>query len=133
MLLVNASLFGQNVTSSILGTVVDPAGAAVVTADVQISNQSTGSSNHALTDNAGLFRIVNVLAGTYTVHIQVKGFKNLTVNNIVVDASEAHDLGRLQLALGEVTESVSVTAEVAAVQTASSEKAPLLDSSRAQR
>ena len=129
-LLVNACLFGQNITSSILGTVVDPAGAAMVAVDVQVSNQSTGSSSHTLTDNAGLFRVVNVLAGTYSVRIQAKGFKNLTVNDIVVDASEAHDLGRLQLALGEVTESVSVTAEVAAVQTASSEKAPLLDSSQ---
>ena len=54
------------------------------------------------------------------------GFKNLVVENIVVDAIEAHDLGRLFLALGQLTGSVSVTAEVAAVQTASSEP-PLLN------
>ncbi len=126
----STSLFGQNITSSVLGTVVDPAGAAVAGAEVHISNQSTGAVVRTVTDSAGLFRIVNILAGSYSLGVQAKGFKNLTVNDVVVDTSEAHDLGRLALALGEVTESVSVTAEVAAVQTASSEKAPLLDSSQ---
>jgi len=129
LLLVNASLFGQNVTSSVLGTVIDPAGAVVGAAAVELTNQNTGNLSRANTDSAGLFRIVNIYAGTYSVRVQAPGFKNLTVSDIVVDASEAHDLGRLQLALGEVTDSVSVTAEVATVQTASSERAPLLDSS----
>ena len=126
----SASLFGQTITSSILGTVVDPASAAVVGAQVALTNQSTGAVNRTVTDTAGLFRIVNIPAATYSVAVQSPGFKNLSVRDIVVDASEAHDLGRLQLALGEVTDSVSVTAEVAAVQTASSERAPLLDNSQ---
>ncbi|HTS26083.1 MAG TPA: carboxypeptidase-like regulatory domain-containing protein [Bryobacteraceae bacterium] len=130
LLSLGASLFGQTITSSVLGTVVDPTGATVGLAEVQLTNQSTGTVNRAVTDNAGLFRIVNIFAGNYSVTIQAKGFKNLSVRDIVVDASEAHDLGRLVLALGEITDSVSVTAEVAAVQTASSERAPLLDNSQ---
>ena len=125
-----STLQPQTVTSSVLGTVVDPAGASVGSADVQLTNQSTGAVSHALTDSSGLFRIVNILAGTYSVTVQANGFKNLTVRDIVVDSSEARDLGHLQLALGAVTESVNVTAEVAAVETASSEKAPVLDSSQ---
>jgi carboxypeptidase family protein len=130
LLSVNASLFGQNVTSSVLGTVVDPAGAVVGTATVELTNQNTGSVNRAITDSAGLFRIVNILAGNYSIRVQAPGFKNLTVSDIVVDSSQAHDMGKLQLSLGEVTESVSVTAQVAAVETASSERAPLLDNSQ---
>jgi hypothetical protein len=130
LLSFSASLFGQNVTSSVLGTVVDPANAAVAGAVVQLTNQSTGALSHTVTDSTGLFRIVNLLTGTYSVAVDAKGFKKLNVKDVVVDASEAHDLGRLVLSLGDVTESVSVTAEVAAVQTASSEKAPLLDSSQ---
>lgn len=126
----SASLFGQTVTSSVLGTVVDPAGATVAGAEVQVANQSTGTASRATTDTAGLFRVVNILPGTYSVSVQVKGFKNLTVRDVVVDQSDAHDLGRLQLSLGEVTESVSVTAQVAAVETASSERASLLDHSQ---
>ncbi len=130
LLSVNASLFGQNVTSSVLGTVVDPAGAVVGTATVELTNQNTGSVNRAITDSAGLFRIVNILTGTYSIRVQAPGFKNLAVSDIVVDASQAHDMGKLQLSLGDVTESVSVTAQVAAIETASSERAPLLDNSQ---
>jgi hypothetical protein len=122
-LFFTASLFGQNVTSSVLGTVVDPANAMVAGAEVQLVNQGTGAVNRTLTDSAGLFRIVNILGGAYSVKVTAKGFKVLTVNDIVVDTSEAHDLGRLALALGQVTDTISVTAEVATVQTASSEKA----------
>jgi hypothetical protein len=129
-LFFTASLFGQNVTSSVLGTVVDPANAMVAGAEVQLVNQGTGAVNRTLTDSAGLFRIVNILGGAYSVKVTAKGFKVLTVNDIVVDTSEAHDLGRLALALGQVTDTISVTAEVATVQTASSEKAAILDSSQ---
>ncbi|HUA57151.1 MAG TPA: carboxypeptidase regulatory-like domain-containing protein [Verrucomicrobiae bacterium] len=130
LLSLSASLFGQTITSSVLGTVVDPAGASIGAAEVQLTNQSTGNISRTLTDSAGLFRIVDIFAGTYSVTVQAKGFKNLKVNDILVDASQAHDLGRLQLALGDVNESVSVTAEVAAVETASSERAPILDNSQ---
>lgn len=126
----SASLFGQNVTGSILGTVVDPAGALVGGADVQVINQGTGSVIRATTDSAGLFRVVNLLAATYSVTVQSKGFKALKINDIILDEAQAHDLGKLQLSLGETTESVSVTATVAAVETASSERTALLDSSQ---
>ncbi|MGA7237998.1 MAG: TonB-dependent receptor [Bryobacteraceae bacterium] len=126
----SANLIGQTVTSSILGTVVDPAGATVAGAEVQLSNQSTGAVSRTTTDSQGLFRVLNLLPGTYSVTVQVKGFKNLNVKDIVVDVSDAHDLGKLQLSLGEVTESISVTAEAAQIETASSERAPLLDNSQ---
>jgi len=127
LLSFSASLFGQNVTSSVLGTVVDPANAAVAGAVVQLTNQSTGAVSHTVTDSTGLFRIVNLLTGTYSVAVDAKGFKKLNVKDVVVDASEAHDLGRLPLSLGDVTESVSVTAEVAAVQRGDRRSEPALD------
>jgi hypothetical protein len=130
LLSFSAILLGQTVTSSILGTVVDPAGATVAGAEVQVSNQSTGAVNRTTTDNGGLFRVVNILPGTYSLSVQAKGFKNQAVKDIVVDVSDSHDLGKIQLSLGEVTESVSVTAQVQAIETASSERAPLLDSSQ---
>jgi len=123
----SASLFGQNISSSILGTVVDPTGATIGGADVELTNPGTGKVNRATTDPAGLFRIVNLLAGNYSLNIRAKGFKNLSVTDIVVDESQAHDMGRLELSLGAITDTVSVTAQVAAVETADSERAPLLD------
>src|SRR5262249_32787438 len=53
---------------------------------------------------------------------QAKGFKLLTVSNIELGTSEARDLGKVVLTIGNVTESISVTGEVAAVQTATSHR-----------
>jgi hypothetical protein len=122
-----SALFSQTVTSSILGTIVDPAGSVVPAAEVRLSNEGTAGLNTATTDSSGLFRIANIQAGTYSVNVQAKGFKALTVTGIEVGASETRDLGRLTLTLGNITDSITVTGEVAAIETASSDRAPLVD------
>ena len=122
-----ASIFGQTQSSSILGTVVDPAGAVVPSAAITLTNQGTAAVNKATTDGAGLFRITNIFTGNYSVKVEAKGFKTYTVSDIAIGAGDTRDIGKLSLALGNATESITVTAEVAAVQTASSERAPLID------
>jgi len=120
--------FAQNISSSVLGIVVDPAGSVIPSAEIKLVNQGTAAINSAVTDGAGFFRITNIFPGTYTVNVQSKGFKLLTINNVEVGTSEAHDLGKVTLTLGNVTESISVTGEIAAVQTASSERSATVQS-----
>src|SRR5262245_19296070 len=127
LLLVCASSFGQTVSSSVLGTVVDPAGSVVPGAEIRLTNTGTAAVNNATSDASGFFRIVNILAGTYSINVQAKGFKALTVTGIDLGTSEARDLGRLSLTLGNLTETISVTGEVAAVQTATSERSAVVD------
>ena len=57
----------------------------------------------------------NIYAGIYSVTVSAKGFKALTVTVIDIGASETRDLGRLTLTLGNITDSISVTSEIAAV------------------
>ncbi len=122
-----ASVFAQTQSSTILGTIIDPAGASVPSSAVTVTNTGTAAVNRATTDSSGLFRITNIFAGTYSVKIEAKGFKTYTVSDIALGAGDTRDLGKLSLALGSAAESISVTAEMAAVQTASSERAPLID------
>src|SRR5262249_50104284 len=107
-----SALSGQTVSSSILGIVVDPAGSVVQSADIRLTNQGTAAVNTATSDASGFFRITNVFAGAYTITVQAKGFKALTINNIELGTSEARDLGKVALALGAVTETINVTGEV---------------------
>jgi hypothetical protein len=123
-----SSGFAQTISSSILGIVVDPAGSVVPGAEIRLTNQGTAAVNTILSDASGFFRITNVFAGSYTVAVQAKGFKALTINNIEVGTSEARDLGKIGLALGNLTETISVTGEVASVQTASSERSAVVES-----
>jgi hypothetical protein len=102
----------------------------VPTAEIRLTNTGTAAVNTATTDSSGFFRLANIYAGTYSVNVAAKGFKALSVTAIDIGASETRDLGRLTLTLGNMTESISVTGEVAAVETASSDRSPLVDATQ---
>lgn len=122
-----ASLFAQTVSSSLIGVVQDPANAVVPNAAVSLTDSDTGAVRTATTDGSGVFRFLNLSPGTFSVSVHVSGFKSLTQTQIVVEANQTRDLGKLALALGNTTDTVSVTAEAAAIQLASSEKAAAID------
>src|SRR5690349_2842892 len=56
MALLVTSAFGQTVSSSLVGTVLDPANAVVPNAPVKLTDQNTGTVREANTDSAGVFR-----------------------------------------------------------------------------
>ncbi|HVW11665.1 MAG TPA: carboxypeptidase-like regulatory domain-containing protein, partial [Bryobacteraceae bacterium] len=116
------------VASSVVGTVVDPANAVVANAPVTLTSVDTGAQRTATTDSLGTYRFTNVAPGTYNVTVKATGFKQVTKAGIVVSAQETHNAGQITLQIGAVSESVSVTAEAAAVQLSSSEKSNTVDS-----
>jgi hypothetical protein len=124
--LSSAALFGQTVTSSLEGVVVDPADAAVANAPVTLKSE-TGATRSANTDNTGTYRFIQVEPGTYTLTVKASGFKTETQTGIVISASETHNGGKMILQIGSVADSISVTAEVAQVQLESSEKSQTVD------
>jgi Carboxypeptidase regulatory-like domain len=115
-------LYGQTVSSSLIGTVVDPADAAVVNAPVTLIDAQTKASRTANTDNAGTYRFLQVDPGTYNLQVKATGFKTLTQTGIIVAAQETHNGGKMVLQIGSVAESMSVTAEIAQIQLSSSEQ-----------
>jgi hypothetical protein len=122
-----ASLFGQTVASSVVGTVVDPADAAVAGAQVTLINTGTGAVRQGTTDNYGTFRFVELDPGTYNLTVKATGFKTETQTGIEVVIQETHNAGRMVLQIGNLSESISVTADAAQVQLASSEKSQTVD------
>jgi hypothetical protein len=126
-ILLAACIFAQTVSSSITGTVLDPASSVVPNAAVTLTDENTGSVRTGLTDSSGVFRFLNVAPGSYSVSVQVPGFKNLVQSNVMVSANETRDAGKLALAIGNTSEKISVVAEATAIQLASSEKSQLVD------
>jgi hypothetical protein len=124
-----AGMYAQTVSSSLEGFIVDPADAAVTNAPVTLTNNDTKSSRTANTDNTGTYRFLQVDPGNYTLMVKAPGFKAETQTGIAISASETHNGGKMVLQLGSVSESISVTAEVAQVQLASSEKSQTVDAS----
>jgi len=117
---------GQVTSSNIVGVVADRSGAVVPNVKVELAS-STATVRTANTADDGSFRFNNLIPGEYSLTINAKGFKGYTEQSIKLESSTTRDLGRIQLDLGNVTESISVTAQSSTVQTASSEKAYVVD------
>src|SRR5580692_9013544 len=84
----SVSLSGQTVSSSLVGTVVDPADAVVANVPVTLTNPDTGATRTANTDSSGTYRFLELVPGTYSVTIKAPGFKTSSQTDIVVAAEE---------------------------------------------
>jgi hypothetical protein len=120
----------QNVTSSLNGVLADPTGAAVAGATCHLTRQGTGASLTAVSNAEGLFTFPIIPAGLYTLQVQHAGFKGHEVKDIAVSSSEIRNLGRITLQIGEVRESVSVTAEATPLQLSSAERSGIVTGSQ---
>jgi hypothetical protein len=113
-------------TASLNGTVTDPAGAAVPDAQVVVKNQATGVESSTQTDNAGAYLFPSLPIGIYRVEVTGKGFQTAVVTDLRLDVATAATQN-IRLSVGEVSEHVTVTAEAALVETATTSVGQVID------
>src|SRR3954454_13438504 len=113
------TMYGQQYAGSITGSVTDSSGAAVPNADVTATNTGTNASYKAKSSDQGVFNFSQVPVGIYQVSIKVANFKEYIANGVDVHTSTP-TIVTAQLALGAVTESVTVEVGDVQVQTTSS-------------
>ena len=65
--------FGQAVSSSLVGTLTDPANAMVPGAKIRLDEMTTAAARTAESNTDGLFRFTNLPPGTYTLTAQAQG------------------------------------------------------------
>lgn len=107
---------GQVLYGSIVGNVIDSTGAAMPGATVTIEQNETKLKRELVTDAAGAYHFTAVPTGTYTVTVTMNGFRSfarpgvpVTLNSVArVDAN---------LEVGQLSETVSVSAETPLLQT----------------
>jgi hypothetical protein len=102
-------------TSSIEGTVVDPASARVPGASVVALNTETGIKTTAVTNSVGYFLIPALPPGKFRVTIAGTGFKTTEIADLRLEADQRRTLN-VSLDVGTQTSTVSVQAEAAAVE-----------------
>jgi hypothetical protein len=93
-------------TSAIVGTVLDPSGAAVPSVAVTVINAGTGSKRGAMTDNAGRFSFPQLKPGTYSVKVEAAGFEPQTNASVFAGLGQKQTANftlKLFVAKGEVT------------------------------
>jgi len=110
-------------TGTIQGTIADPTGATVANAKITATDEAKGViAREAKTDSAGRFQLLQILRGTYKVHVEAPGFKSLDRTGLVLDPNQVMDLGTLSLDVGQLAESVTVDAQVPLVETGSANR-----------
>jgi hypothetical protein len=114
-----APAFAQGTsTSSLAGTVVDSSGGALPGATITAKNNATGVTFTAVSSGTGDFNIPALPIGTYTVTVSLQSFKTVVLNDVVLNVGVPATV-RPVLEVGNVTETVEVTAAGAIVQTQS--------------
>jgi len=106
----------QVLYGSIVGNVTDATQAGVPGAAVKITETSTNESRSVLTNEAGVYNVTAVPAGTYKIDISKAGFRGFVSSSVLVYQNNVVRVDA-QLQLGSQTESVEVAAESAALQT----------------
>ncbi|MGH9629830.1 MAG: carboxypeptidase regulatory-like domain-containing protein, partial [Bryobacteraceae bacterium] len=110
-----AVVYAQSDTSQISGFVRDASGAVVPNADVTVRNEATNAERRATSNESGYYVIPNLTPGFYTVIVEAEGFKRYEKTTNKLDANLATTVNA-DLQVGQVTETVEVTAEIGQVQ-----------------
>ncbi|MCX6593537.1 MAG: TonB-dependent receptor [Acidobacteria bacterium] len=115
---LSQNLHAQAAKAELLGTVRDAAGLEVAGAAASATNLATGFRQSVTTGSDGRYHLFGLLPGRYDIQIAASGFAPFTRPGIVLALGDRHTLD-VTLAVGDVQQTVAVTAQ-----------APLLEATR---
>lgn len=115
-LLVWAVAAWGQASTSLRGTVTDPAGSAIRGAQVTIVSPSTSFTRHAQTGGDGGYVFLEVLPGTYTLTVENPGFSRFEEKDLELRV-ELPATVNVQMKVGAIQETVSITGELPPLNT----------------
>lgn len=118
LLLGASSSLAQTITGTITGQVTDPSGAYVPNVKVTATNTKTNLSNTAETNRAGIYNLLFLPVGEYQVTAEAAGFKKATFGPLTLEVNQTARVD-ITLQIGQLAESVDVTASATVLQTES--------------
>jgi hypothetical protein len=78
----------QSTQATILGTVLDPTGAAIPNATILVTDTDAGITRTAATDKSGNFQVLDLNPGHYSVNISAAGFDGKNSSNLILVARQ---------------------------------------------
>ena len=130
-ILVCGAASAQTVTGRLLGAITDASGAAVPNVEVVATNRSTGIGTKTNTDTGGNYIFVSLPPGTYSVKAAITGFKTAVSENSPVSVAQTIRVD-FTLQVGQVSESVEVTAKAPLVESTTSDVGQNIDQAQVQ-
>ncbi|MGQ0732718.1 MAG: carboxypeptidase regulatory-like domain-containing protein [Acidobacteriota bacterium] len=109
---------GAQATGSITGLVIDTTGAVVPGATIEVTNTGTDQTRTAVTEGDGHYTVRQLPPGRYVVRATLIGFRTVIREGVTVTVETASRVD-LQMSIGAVEESITVTADAPLVETRS--------------
>ncbi|MBI1355465.1 MAG: TonB-dependent receptor plug domain-containing protein [Acidobacteria bacterium] len=110
----------QEVSAGITGIVTDPSGASVVAAEVTAADLDRGLTYTTQTNEAGNYALPRVPPGRYEIRVQSEGFRTWLQPEVILEVNQRARID-VTMELGEVTETVEVSAAGPLLQTEKTE------------
>jgi hypothetical protein len=118
-------------SASLNGDVVDATGGAVVGAKVTVTNNATGQSQSTVTDAQGHFTVLQLRPGAYSVTVEEANFQKAVIDPVTLDIG-ANPTLRVGLKVGQVNQTVEVSAEDVTVNTSQSDVSNIISTQQLQ-
>ncbi|MBZ5618233.1 MAG: TonB-dependent receptor [Acidobacteriia bacterium] len=113
-----SALTAQTITGSITGTVTDPSNSVVANVKVVATNTGTNVTYPTTTNEAGVYNLVFLPIGPYTISAEAAGFKKVLLGPFTLEVNQIAKV-EVKLEVGEITQSVEITAIAPILQTES--------------
>ena len=112
-------------TATLVASVTDPTGSAVIAAKVEIRNSGTNEVRKAQTDQRGEFTAPDLAPGIYDVSITHPGFRTLHETGLELQVEQQARV-EYRLQLGSLSDKVEVTASAPLINTENGEKGDVM-------
>lgn len=111
VLLLALSASAQSTSGTITGIVTDPSGAVALGASVEVRELSSNRILKTTTSDAGSYTLSGLPIGLYEIKVSLQGFKTTTIEKVEVRVAQT-TTQNVTLAVGQVSDSISVSGEV---------------------
>ena len=122
-------MYAQQTSATLLGTVTDASGAAVAGVTVRATNLATNFNRQGVTDQAGSYSIRPLPAGSYKITASQSGFQAQQIDNVVLQVEQSARVD-ISLKVGNVTETINVSASAAVLQTENATVGTVIDAGK---
>jgi hypothetical protein len=116
---VVSAAWAQIGTSTITGRVTDSTGAIVPAVKVTVVQLSTNFTSNAVTNEEGIYRVLSLQPGLYRITFEADGFKRSVRENVELRTGDTLAVD-MALQVGNVTESIDVSATTQLLETETS-------------
>ena len=121
------NLLSQQVTAAIQGQVMDPSGAPVADAAINVKDVDRGTTFTSSTNAEGIYSLPRIPIGNYEIRAEAKGFQTAVHAAVTLEMNQIARID-FSMKIGQITETVEVTGAAPILQTENTMLGTIIDS-----